>query len=275
MRMLLCLFTLPMLLPATGEKLEIHKGYPLVQAFINNQGPFRLLLDTGSTTSSVTTQAAERLRLTHTHRTVVVTATGEQIIPASANTHIRVGTTESADLELLSAPLPGLRHLGADVDGILGQNFLSRHPYLIDYRAKRLFFREEATQVAQSMPATFLGPAVAGRPVLNIQLDPAGAPFRLVLDSGASSLLLYCTVRCPRLTEPSAAGLEAITNTGTRRVRHGHLPQATLGPLHFTHRPAALMEANPEPGQADGLLPANWFSAIYYDAARQEIRLSR
>ncbi|MBS1824233.1 MAG: aspartyl protease family protein [Acidobacteria bacterium] len=274
MRMLLCFLTLSPLLQATGEKLEIHKGYPLVQAHINGQGPFRLLLDTGSTTSYVTTQIADRLRLDYTHRTVVVTAAGEQIIPATASTHIRVGTTESAGVELLAAPLPGLRHLGLNVDGILGQNFLSRHPYLLDFRAKRILFHDEATEKAQSMPATFLGPAVAGRPVLNVQLDPVSAPVVLVLDSGASGLLLYCTSRCPRLTDPSAAALEAVTNNGARRVRHGILPQATLGELQFKQRRAAIIHANPEPGQADGLLPANWFSAIYYDAARQEIRLA-
>lgn len=274
MRMLLCLLTLPTLLPATGEKLEIHKGYPLVQAFINGQGPFRMLLDTGSSTSSVTTKIAERLRLTYTHRTVVVTAAGEQLIPACSNTHIRVGTTESTNLELLASPLPGLRQLGVSIDGILGQNFLSGRPYLIDYRAKRLLFHAEATEKAQSMAATFLGPPVAGRPTLNVQLGPRSAPFRLILDSGASHLLLYCTERCPRLSETNAA-MQAITNTGARRVRQGTLHQAALGDLRFSHRPAALIEANPEPGQADGLLPANWFSAIYYDAARQEIRLAR
>ena len=123
------------------------------------------------------------------------------------------------------------------------------------------------------MPATFLGPPVAGRPALSVQPDPASAPVVLVLDSGASGLLLYCTQRCPRLSETTAG--QALTNTGARKVRQGILSHAALGSLRFSGRRAALIEANPEPGQADGLLPANWFSAIYYNAARQEIRLAR
>lgn len=266
MRLLILLAATLFQLPAT--KLEIHRGYPTVQVFINGQGPYRMLIDTGNTSSSVLPSVARETGLTLLHSVVVSSLAGDRTVPI-ANTHIRVGSS-AAVVELMISPLPGIAHLGANLHGILGQNFLARTPYLIDYSARRLYFDDEATRRAQSLPATFPARTVAGRLAINVQIE---SPYRLVLDSGASHLFLYCRTRCPHLNGVQAG--PAITNSGSVPVRRGTLPRATLGSLHFRNPSAVIVESASADGEeADGLIPTHWFSAIYIDPIRQEVRLN-
>jgi hypothetical protein len=73
----------------------------------------------------------------------------------------------------------------AGVDGVLGQSWLVRHDYLLDYRNRR---------IALDIPAAGSGVRVPirspdGRPVVAASID--GRVRELVVDSGASAVVLY------------------------------------------------------------------------------------
>lgn len=256
-----------------GEKLELRNGYPIVKAYLNGQGPFRMLVDTGNTSTWVTPEVGKRIGLTYHYRVVVSSLAGDRIAPAARNVPIRVGAAESMDVEVIAIDFPGVRGLGGDIDGILGQNFLGRFPYLIDYRSGRILFAEQAVRQAGKMPA-LPARSVAGRMAVDVSLDGAEAPFRLVLDSGASHMLVFCGPRCPHLSGVRGDAI-AVSNGGSQRVRRGTVRQASLGGVRFTNREAALIDTSPDEGDADGLLPARWFSAVYVNAGRGEVRLAR
>ncbi|MBL8174562.1 MAG: clan AA aspartic protease [Bryobacterales bacterium] len=267
MWMLILLTALLNQLPAT--RLEFRNGYPIVSAFLNGQGPYRLLVDTGNSSSTVTPEVAHQIGLAPTHSAVVSSIGGDRTLPG-ATTLIRVGTLLTS-AELLIATLPGLHRLGGNLHGILGQDFLNRSPYLIDYAGRRMLFNDDAATHAQTMPAPLPFTSINGRIAIQTRLNDSPSPSRLVLDSGASHLILYCARRCPHLASVVTAAV--VTNVGSIPVRTGILHHATLGPLQFRNRPAALIESPPTQDEADGLIPAQWFQAIYVDPARSEIRL--
>jgi len=268
MQMLILLAGMLSQLPAT--KIEMHRGYPIIEAYIQGKGPYRMLVDTGNTSSSILPGVARETRLPVLHSVVVSSMAGDRTV-AATNTHIRVGAME-AEVELMISDLPGLRHLGRRLDGILGQNFLSRSPYLLDFSERRIYFEEEAVSRAHSMPAALAARPVHGRFAIQVQFDDA-SPHRLVLDSGASHMMIYCRERCPHLSAVHSGDV-AITNSGNRPVRRGTLRQATIGSMQFRDSPAVIVESGSADGEeADGLLPASWFSAVYVDPARAEVRL--
>lgn len=268
MQMLIFLAGMLSQLPAT--KIEMHRGYPIIEAHIQGKGPYRMLVDTGNTSSSLLPRIAREIGLTPLHSVVVSSLAGDRTVPV-ANSHIRVGSMQ-ADAELMISDLPGLSHLGRRLDGILGQNFLSRSPYLLDFSQRRMYFEDEAVSRAHSMPAVLPARPVHGRFAIHVHFDDS-SPHRLVLDSGASHLMIYCRERCPHLSAVHS-GEVAITNSGNRLVRRGTLRQATIGSLQFHDSPAVIVESGSADGEeADGLLPASWFSAIYVDSVRREIRL--
>ncbi len=252
----------------------MRNGYPVVNAYLKGKGPFRMLVDTGSESTMVTPEAAGRIGLTYTHRVVVASLGGEQTAPAARSTHVRVGSTARGEVEVIEAKLNGVKHADARIDGILGQSFLGKAEYLMDFRAKRIWFGEEALQRAERMGEPVRAEIRDGRLAVPVRLGTAGLPFHLVLDSGASHLFVFCGKRCPRLERVLGEG-EAITNGGRRRVERGLLREAYAAGVRFSKVEAALVADNPAPQSAEGLIPARWFAAVFIDTGRREIKVMR
>src|SRR6185369_13992495 len=119
-------------------------GYAFVQVSVNGQA-FRMLVDTGASSCALTPEAAQRAGLRYTHRVVVETPAGTRIVPAG-EARMTVGTAQAVDAEILVQSIDGVRKVDPGVDGVLGQSFLGRFPYLIDYKKKRLLIGPEADE---------------------------------------------------------------------------------------------------------------------------------
>lgn len=267
-------FLLLVAMSLRGEELTMRNGYPVVNAYLNGKGPFQMLVDTGNESTLVTPEAAGRIGLEYTHRVVVASLGGEETAPAAGKTHVRVGSTERGEVEVIETKLSGVKHADARIDGILGQNFLGKEEYLIDFQAKRIWFGEEASRRAERMGEPLRAEIRDGRLAVPVRLGTAGLPFHLVLDSGASHLFVFCGKRCPRLERVLGEG-EAITNGGNRRVERGLLREAHVGAVRFSKVEAALVADNAEPESAEGLIPARWFAAVFVDTGRREIKVMR
>ena len=255
-----------------AENLSVVEGYAFVQVSVNGH-PFRMLLDTGASSCALNPEAARKAGLIYNHRVVVDTSAGSRTVPA-ANARVAVGSVEAFDAEILAQSIDGVRGVDSSVDGVLGQSFLGRFPYLIDYKKKRLLIGPEANERAATLGEALQAEQIEGRMVVGVKLAEGGRNWWLALDSGSQRLLVECGNGCPRLAEHIGDG-EIRTNFGSRKAERGYLRRAEVGKLAIARPEALLIEGAPRPGREDGLLPARLFSAVYVDAARNQVRVAR
>jgi len=99
--------------------------------FINGQGPFRMVLDTGASHSAVVAHVAEQLgiSLLDADQVVLRGVTGAATVPA-----IAVETMTVGDLELQSRRLPIVNDALGGADGVLGTEGLFDKRIFIDFR---------------------------------------------------------------------------------------------------------------------------------------------
>jgi membrane-associated protease RseP (regulator of RpoE activity) len=124
--------------------LELLKsGHIAVQVRINGQGPFRLILDTGSPLTFISLHAARQLGLLPPQQgkpaAVGGIAMGGQVVLKS----LAVGDTELKNLSALLLDHPIVEALGGFVgrlDGIVGFSFFARFHTTIDYLNARVTF---------------------------------------------------------------------------------------------------------------------------------------
>jgi predicted aspartyl protease len=253
----------------TSLSFTLAGGYVLVPAWINERGPYLMLVDTGATSSAVTPEVAREAGLRPAYRLTLAAAGGEMTVAAVPDTRIRVGETAGAGAETLILPLDAIRRIDPRIRGVLGQSFLAHVPCLIDYRDRRIWLGSEAVIRAGQLPLMAGVQSAAGRMTVPASLGPGTSPVRLVVDTGASDMTLRAGVI------HGNAGAWLVSNTGERLVRRGVVEAVDVGGIRIRQAHVALLEGAALSENEDGVLPGRWFSAIYLDAARNEIRLAR
>jgi gag-polyprotein putative aspartyl protease len=180
----LCLLLAAVRILAAGspENLEFtRQGHAIIlkDVFLNHQGPYRMVVDTGNASSLVRPEVARRLRLTPAYAVERVTEAGTHLVPAAILDEVRTGSVSQPAVEVMidRVPLPG-------ADGVLGQSWLIRHDYLLDYAARRLVLDAEAPRTGNRYGLR----NVEGRPAIAAQVN--GSRRELVLDSGAELMVL-------------------------------------------------------------------------------------
>jgi predicted aspartyl protease len=160
----------------------------LVNAMINGQGPFSLILDTGASetvlTPSVATQLGMKLRATST--------TQKRGVVAS----LSVGGAElkGVSVYVFDPPqaLPLRLNSGVNYHGILGYTFLSAFETSIDYAGRKAMFRPAVGKAAVIATA---GGTVLPMEVRNNLIYVKGTvggkgPLTLVVDTGSAEVLV-------------------------------------------------------------------------------------
>lgn len=219
----------------------------LTQVYLNGHGPFRMMVDTGAAASAVRPEIAARIGLEALYRVEQVTASGPSWV-AAGSASIRVGGAVDEGVELLFSP-----NAQQGADGVLGQSWLDRHSYLLDFRRRLVVLDGAAPAEGVRLELAEL----EGRPCVTASVD--GATSQLVLDSGASTLLLF---------RPQARyGKRATLLTHNGSVEAG-VGKAVVS---IGDRFRGAMTAAELPGEVPrGLLPASAFRAVYV-AKRERI----
>jgi predicted aspartyl protease len=247
-----------------GVAIDEVNGIVFVNATVNGHGPFRMLVDTGADSCVLTLAAARKAELVYDHRTILATLGGESIKDAASKNLVQVGGRKESNVDIIAAEVPHFRALRTRADGVLGRSFLSRAPYLIDYRRKRIWLGEEATQQAERLPIAVTPVYAQGRTVLPVVLESGGATWRLTLDSGASHMVVACQQKCPPSSR-AASGQRLITYTGEYPVSLATLKHVQIGGVAI-HEIEAIFASVATPDDKDeGVLPTRWFSAVYVD----------
>jgi len=258
----LLLLTLP--LPAAD--------YVFADVSINGAGPFKLLVDTGASSTSLSPEAAREAGLEAAYAVQLTTLTGETIVHAALARSVSAGGAALQGVEVLIADPWAIRTVEPKADGVLGQSFLSHTPWMIDYRARRFVTGESAVLLSRAIPEFTCERAADSRLVLPLTVGKA--TFRVALDSGASALVLHCGDGCPRL-EDADPTRQILTNTGTARATLGRLRHIAAGPIALKRANAVLIETPPLAPSIHGVLPAAWFRAVFVDPHSATMRLAK
>jgi predicted aspartyl protease len=226
--------------PRHAVPLDIDgRGTILLDVVVNGSGPYRFLLDTGTSRSIVSDRLARELEAPVVAKTEIVSNAGTELRLVVSLASVAVAG-KRVD-RVLAPVLPDARlgEIAPGVRGVLGQDFLSTFNYTLDYRRARLTWDEVLTCGPDAVRLV----AADGRFVMTVDVE-AGGRLRLVPDSGADAPILFQPERQPGTTSRLGA------------VRVGGAALRNLAALHVHRRDPA----------ADGLLPLHHFSSVSFAA---------
>ncbi len=255
----------------SGTQVTLADGYPVVEVFINSRGPFRMIVDTGASRCWLSPQTASEAGISARHEMLLLTLFGEKAVRAGLAS-VLLGSSEPRQSEVLIYDAPAVRRVNIHVDGLLGQSFLAQRPYLLDYRARRLWIGADATERAGLLSEAVKVEVNQGRVVLPVEVGELKKLFHLVLDSGTTNMVLECNAECPPLAGEQASDL--VTNAGQLSVLKGKIRNVRIQTIALPSLPAVLMQRAPTAGETEGLLPARAFSSIYVDADHKLVRIA-
>src|SRR5579872_6673730 len=99
--------------PSDGSiRLRLMGGRPVVDdVFLNGQGPFRFLVDTGAQTNQIEAPIARKLGLAPTFRVEMVTAAGTVPVAGGRVPEVSLGSATATNQEFLFTTLDGIHTL--------------------------------------------------------------------------------------------------------------------------------------------------------------------
>jgi predicted aspartyl protease len=242
----------------------LRRGHLIViPVTLNGAGPYDFLLDTGASTTLVTPEFAQQLRLRPIDRIELVTVAGSQFLVRSQLERVSVGQQTATGIEVLISELREVRNVELKLAGVLGQNFLAQFNYLIDYRAQQLTFEESSELKTRFCGAQLPFTMHEGR--LLVSLAVKRHTWRLVLDSGSGTMLLFGRQDMALDWETSLVETQLLrTDMGSRPVLQRRLRSLQLGPVRLVGLPVAVVTDQVGDGRIeDGLLPTSLFQRIY------------
>jgi predicted aspartyl protease len=241
----------------------LEDGTVIVPVTIDGTGPFRFMLDTGSTRTVVSAELTKKLRLPVVAQSVLITPSGRDLGILVQLNQLAIGGSNEVSVKALIGPR---KHFAADaIDGIIGQDVLAPLIYTIDYERRRIVWHSglAASDLRQRLPLE----TTEGRLLVSLP-QPAqaeGAPLKFVPDSGSDGFVLFTRgPRFPLPATPLEVGLLR-TLSGQRLVRRVLLDDIHVGGVILRNQTAVIVERNqPDTWLADGLLPLHVFARVTF-----------
>jgi len=259
-----------------------------VEVFINEQGPFNFVVDTGADRSALSSVVAARLGLQPGPIVMLHGVGGSALTPTA-----KVGLMVAGDARMRDSELPVLPPERLGVDGLLGVDMLENRNVIMDFRRNRLEVRR-STALSGAFPGvrevSVLADARFGRlAVANARVGGVRCVAFIDSGSGASmgnmALADAIKLRLRRRPEPSTAirliGAAGEATLGELRV----VRSIELGALRMTNLPLVLADLhifdvwnlNSRPAVLLGVDVLKMFSRVELDfgADRVKFRLGK
>jgi predicted aspartyl protease len=251
-----------------------ERGGVVVPVSINGRGPFQFLLDTGATHSVISGSLADELALRFVARASVLTSTGREWRPVVSLDQTTIGSARSEGLLASVAAAAQLDNIARGIDGIIGQDFLFDLNYTLDYRRKRLVWRDD-----DSYAGGIRLPLVAqhGRYLVEIEVPEHNTPVLLVPDSGADGFVMFARNGRTPLSLESTARLTSIRSLSGGQFAHMlMLRELKLGPMTVKNQRVAIVARDEDDvAEGDGVLPLHLFASVSFNAREQCLVLRR
>ena len=199
--------------------------------FINDKGPFRLVLDTGASNSAVNSRVAERLGLPLNDANSIILrgVTGSRIVPTIPINSLVVG-----DLELQGRRLPIVTDALGGAEGVLGTEGLLDKRIYIDFSRDRItIFKSHLEQPPKGFTAVPF--KIVGGLLMIIDARIGRVKAKAIIDTGGQATLGNVALREALLRRYRETRVRPDTITGaTLDVQHGDripTPPIELGGL--------------------------------------------
>ena len=239
-----------------------EQGRLLVPVAVNGTTASPFLFDTGATVTVVNEKLARRMRFTVSRPAQVRTFAGKVSLSMAVVDTICVGRDCVAGIEVLIGDLGRLFNLDSGIDGILGEDFLSRFNYLLDRGGRRLVL-EQNDNLTKVLSGTRVSFETRGGKIY----VPDGI-LRLLLDSGNPYLVLYEDVAA-RVGLPTAnpgGGNALVSSIGRREIRLTRLAALKIGGTLLRNIDVCLSKRGQDRFE-DGFLPLHFFDSVYVNNA--------
>lgn len=232
----------------------------VVPVRVDGTGPYPFLLDTGATRSLVDEALADRLRLPRAgvvaHETAVASGSAGLVRGA-----LTLGGVQG-DGVLIRASLDSLADLDPRPRGVVGQDLLRQANWWIDYRSASLVEDADGAVGDADLGERLRVYWHDDRPAIDAVLPDQGR-LRLVLDSAASSLVLF---RPPRSHQVARASVAVLTTLdGPTPVALAPVGPLRAGGASIPRVDAVLLSETARRREEDGLLPTGLFQGLYLD----------
>jgi predicted aspartyl protease len=234
---------------AATVRFDLYQGFCMVAQ--GSAGPLKklnFLLDTGTIHSTFDSRIAGRLSLRDEEPISVVVLGGRVQGEKATLPSLEFGPLQRSNLLVGTADLSFVQKtLPVHIDAIIGLDVLGQVPFSIDYSARVIRFGV-APALHVSVPLRIDG----GLAVFDAEIDHT--PVRLLLDTGASSLILFKSDAQPgsRGYTATRRGMNSSEVYESKQVRVRSLKVG----LEEFRQESALVARNPEPSQLhyDGLM---------------------
>jgi predicted aspartyl protease len=263
--------TLLLVLPATGTARTgttpfdlLEDGSVIVPVTIGGTGPYRFMLDTGSSRTVIATRLSKALRLPVIAKTLMVTPAGRDEAYVVRIAGLAVFGRPA--MTVAAAMMPADRYAaGQQIDGLIGQDVLAGVVYTIDYDRQTVLWHAPGDIPAGSrLPLNIQD----NRLLVSLpQHDGDPAPLSLVPDSGSDGLVLFAHAQDKLRLRPIDVGvLSSFSNS--RLVRRVQVDRFVVGDTRFDNSLAVVVDTGePVAMMGDGLLPLHVFSRVTFNAA--------
>lgn len=152
--------------------------------YINGQGPFRLVLDTGANRTAVIPALASRIGTpVESNMVKLLGVTGSSVVPI-----IQVDSIEVGDLWLGDRKVAVVPDVFGGAEGVLGADGLSDKRIHIDFKNDQISIRR-STGVVPSLGLTRIPVKIRHGHLLMFDMRLAGVRTRAMLDTGAQTTI--------------------------------------------------------------------------------------
>jgi len=246
-------------------KFKLRDGYLIiVETTVNGAGPFSFLLDTGTTRTVIDPSLARQLQAPIIGEVMLTGILHERRDKLVQLQNVRLGTVSASSFGAIVDTLSRQKMLAPGISGVLGEDFLSKFDFLIDYKGHVLHFGNEPPAGERCRFETMSqhdGTLTTNRLLVAAEfVEVSRGKVQLQLDTGAKLPELF-PVSHGSLSFQSTGGSMALSSGSNGTVIYSdaaiRIGKTTIRGLDVVQSRRTLAF------DAAGLLPASIFHRIY------------
>jgi predicted aspartyl protease len=238
-------------------------GSVVVPVTIGGTGPYRFVIDTGSSRTVISTRLFRSLNRPALARTLLLTPAGDRVTSLVPLDQLAIAGRPIGNV--MAAVLPQDRDAGGRIDGLIGQDVLANEIYSLDYRRRVIVWHAEGDVLEGERIVV-----IARNNRLLVRLPQRAHdshPIELIPDSGAAGVVVFAHAAGKlRFTMHEIGVLSSVS--GTRVARRITIEDLVIGDTHLRQHTAAMVpDSRPAGLLGDGLLPLHLFSRVTFNVA--------
>ncbi|MDZ4370915.1 MAG: retroviral-like aspartic protease family protein [Phenylobacterium sp.] len=265
---------------ATQESRHEHILAPVT---INGRGPFNFLIDTGANISCVSDRLAAHLDLTSTASAPVHTVVGVRQRPIVHLDNLQVGPRSRRNVKAPALPIRG-----AEVDGVLGVDWLKGQRLVLDFKGQRMMITKSQGDRGEAGKVVVVPARRRKGQLTIIDADLSGRRISAIIDSGAQGTLCNGRLRDLVRAQEAKTGRADVPRpvrmeTLAGETFHGEsvfLPFLRLGGLHLGNVPVTCADMHvfkiwnleTTPALVIGIDLLSQFEQVALDFGRSRVR---